>query len=95
MHKNNAKLRFLFKHYGERGQLVKLQEELIELTNEIDAILLPLDDAKELGNDDFLGEVADVLVLCNQFRLKYNKVNSIKDYKINRQISRIKGSEVK
>ena len=92
MHKNNAKLRFIFENNGERGQLIKLQEELIELEEEIEAILC---DSSELGNDDFLSEVADVLVMCEQFRLKYNKVNSIKDYKINRQIARTKESEDK
>ena len=90
MHKKNAKLRFILEHYGKRGQLVKLQEELIELEEEIEAILC---DGSELGNDDFLGEVADVLVICNQFRLKYKKIDSIMDFKINRQTARIKESE--
>jgi hypothetical protein len=43
-----------------------------------------------MGNEHFLNELADVLVMCEQFRLKYNKVNSIMDFKINRQIARIK-----
>jgi hypothetical protein len=38
----------------------------------------------------FLSEVADVMVMCEQFRLKYNTINSTMDYKINRQIQRIK-----
>jgi division protein CdvB (Snf7/Vps24/ESCRT-III family) len=83
------KLRFIFEHYGEENQLIQLKEELNELIDEINYILRVV---KPYGNNEFLGEVADVLVLCEQFRLKYNKVNIIKDYKINRQISRIKES---
>ena len=88
MIKKNMKLRFIFEHYEEYNQLNKLKEELNELIDEINHI--EETSVKELGNDDFLGELADVLVMCEQFRLKYNKVNSIMDFKINRQIARIK-----
>jgi hypothetical protein len=91
MHKKNNKLRFIFDNYGEQNQLIKLQEELIELEEEIEALL---SNSSEFGNDNFLNEVADVLVMCNQFRLKYNKVNSVMDFKINRQIKRIKEEKV-
>lgn len=96
MRKKNNKLRFIFDHYEERTQLVKLAEELHELLIEIYRIECPhlIDaDPQPRGNDNFLGEVADVLVLCNQFRLKYKKIDSIMDFKINRQISRIKGEK--
>jgi hypothetical protein len=91
MHKNN-KLRYIFKHYGERNQLIQLKEELYELIDEIVEIeVFGLEGVgKEIGNVDFLGEVADVMVMCEQFRLKYNTINSTMDYKINRQIQRIK-----
>jgi len=87
MHKKNDKLRYIFKHYGENNQLIKLQEELIELEEEIEVLL---SNSSDFGNDNFLSEVADVMVMCEQFRLKYNKVNSTMDFKINRQIQRIK-----
>jgi hypothetical protein len=83
----NNKLRRIFEHYGEQNQLSKLKEELNELIDEINDIEKGI---KEIGNIDFLGELADVLVMCEQFRLRYNKVNSIVDYKINRQLGRIK-----
>lgn len=85
--RNIDKIRYIFLHYGEEGQLNKLKEELSELIEEIDAIN---GDLKLIGNSDFLGEVADVLVMCEQFRVKYPEVNSIMDFKIKRQIGRIK-----
>ena len=94
----NNRLRTIFNHYEERTQLVKLAEELHELLREIYRIecshLIDAD-AQPRGNDNFQGELADVLVLCNQFRLKYKKIDSIMDYKINRQIGRIKDEHTK
>jgi len=88
MIKKNMKLRFIFEHYGEQNQLDKLKEELNELIDEID--IMYMIKKNTMGNEHFLNELADVLVMCEQFRLKYNKVNSIMDFKINRQITRIK-----
>lgn len=82
----NNKLRLIFNNYGEQNQLVQLEEELCELLAEVRCIY---GKSKIIGNSDFLGEVADVLVMCEQFRLKYNNINSIVDFKINRQIKRI------
>ena len=87
MNKKNDKLRFIFNHYGEEAQLGQLKEELNELIDEIDFMYMK---KQPMGNEHFLGKVGDVLVMCEQFRLKYNKVNSIIDFKIDRQIGRIK-----
>ena len=81
------KLRYIFEHYGEQNQLNKLKEELNELIDEINDIENGI---KEIGNDDFIGETADAMVMCSQFRLKYKNIDKVIDYKINRQIGRIK-----
>ncbi len=82
----NNKLNKILKHYGEENQLQKLEEEISELYIEIDQILM---DYTPKANPEFLGEVADVLVLCKQFALKYPDINNIIEFKINRQIDRI------
>ena len=75
--------------YGIKNQLKKLSEEVYELQ---EAILC--------GNsvEHVTEELADVMVLVNQIRVFYNiepdKVNEVFDYKVDRQIDRIKKSEV-
>ena len=74
----------IFKHFGEKNQLKKLNEECYELS---EAILLQ--DSKEHIEE----EVADVLIILGQIMLAYNldisKINEIKDYKIDRTLTRI------
>lgn len=80
----NDKLEKIFSHYGYNNQRNKLIEECSEL---IRAIVRDDD-------DNFIEELADVAILTEQFLnhfLKYKEeFIKIKEYKINRQIERIK-----
>jgi len=85
----------IFNHYGVQGQLTKLLEELGELSAETNDLILSGNKHKYLFDMNFISEVADVMVLCNQF------VNAIQEHhgkdlvqdvmimKIERQLRRI------
>ena len=78
----------IFKHYGEKAQLVQLQEELGELQSAISRYL-------NGKNNNMYEEMADVLIMINQFKTSENIVDrTIEDFineKLNRQLSRIFG----
>lgn len=78
----------IFKHYGEKAQLVQLQEELGELQSAISRYL-------NGKNNNMYEEMADVLIMINQFKTSENIVDKIiEDFineKLNRQLSRIFG----
>lgn len=77
----------IIKHHGFRNQQLKLVEECAEL---IRAII-------RNDNENFKEEVADVLVLIDQFKQNDSgfefKVNEIKQEKVEREIGRIKHNE--
>ena len=79
-----AKLEKIFDHYGEEHQLDKLLEEIDELSIEAENASIGFEIDK-----DFLSEVADVLVVCSQFAIKYPEIYEIFEYKIDRQIVRM------
>lgn len=85
------KLLRIIRHYGLRNQLRKLNEEVFEL---IEAIR---DTRFYLSKNHIEEEFADVMVLLSQIKHFYNldseKIKEIMDYKINRQLERIKQGE--
>ena len=75
----------IFNHYGVENQLNKLREEMTEL----------YDETVIYGEkNNFISELADVLVMTLQFyhsSLEFrSKVDAEMDFKINRQIERMK-----
>lgn len=81
--------------YGINHQLKKLNEETFEVT---EAILeyetgLYVDSINSCNKNCIAEEIADVLVMLEQFKLYYNIKNEdiikVMDYKIDRQIKRI------
>lgn len=87
--KNN--LLKIIRHYGLKNQLRKLNEEVFEL---IEAIR---DTRFFLSKTHIEEEFADVMVLLSQIKHYYNldsnKLKKIMDYKINRQLERMKKGE--
>lgn len=73
---------FIFSHFGAENQKRKLQEECAELIRAI------------ARNDEqnMFEEMADVLILLDQFRMNnkiYKKIDEIKQKKVDRTIQRI------
>ena len=77
------KLEKIMDHYGEKNQVSKLSEELEELMLEAECASISEVD------DDFKSEVADVLVVCSQFAIKYPEILEIMEQKVDRQIKRM------
>lgn len=84
------KLLKIFYNYSESDQLKKLNEEMFEL---IEAIMLYKPENKAKSTDNITEEMADVMVMLEQFRLAYNieleDIEKIMKYKIDRQLERI------
>ena len=79
-------LKYIFNHFGQKNQLLKLREECMELIEEIDNIK---DKDGELPIK-FLHECADVLVVSNQFYGEHKReLEPIIIYKILRTLNRI------
>ena len=89
----------IIKHYGINNQQRKLEEEVFELQEAITAYENDYE-GLNMGNDTnpIAEEIADVAVLLNQFIDYYDldseKIQEIANYKIRRQLERIK-NEVK
>ena len=99
------KLLKIINHYGVNNQQRKLQEEVFELNEaiirkeylpnekDVDEELFGVNMEIEKAKEDITEEIADVMVMLEQFRLYYDiSVGNIKEvmkYKINRQIERI------
>lgn len=84
------KLLKIINNYGVNNQQRKLQEEVFELQEEITIY--------QQGNNgrtnEIAGELADCMVLLNQFKEYYciqdEEIIKIMEYKIDRQLGRIK-----
>ena len=89
----------IINHYGINNQQRKLEEEVFELQEAITAYENDYE-GLNMGNDTnhIAEEIADVAVLLNQFIDYYDldseKIQEIANYKIRRQLERIK-NEVK
>lgn len=85
----------IIKHYGINNQQRKLEEEVFELQEAITAYENDYE-GLNMGNDTnhIAEEIADVAVLLNQFIDYYDldseKIQEIANYKIKRQLERIK-----
>ena len=75
----------IIKHYGVNNQLKKLTEEVYELQESI---------LEQHNIENILEEYADVEVILEQikqyFKLDDDKIELIKDYKVARQLYRIR-----
>jgi NTP pyrophosphatase (non-canonical NTP hydrolase) len=80
-------LKKIFLHHGKENQIIKLIEECSELIKEASLVYNKVD-----MSDNFIEELADVLVMCEQFKIYIGieKVESIMSYKIKRTIERSK-----
>ena len=81
----------IINHYGFRNQLKKLNEECYEL---IEAVIDYMDDGARCTLKEHIAEeIADCMVLLEQFRLYYDipteKIRKVMEYKVKRQIERI------
>ncbi len=82
--------KYILDFYGLRHQKAKMIEELAELIVALQKNLLT--DTEDLTSE-ILEEIADTLIMILQLlahKCEYSKVYEIMDYKINRQIERIK-----
>lgn len=92
------KLKTIINHYGINAQqrqfaeeVFELQEAIILMENEEYSYITQVD---ECNKNDIAEEIADCMVMLNQFKEYYNitdeqiKINM--DYKIDRQMLRIK-----
>lgn len=87
----DKKLLQIINHYGIDNQLRQFTEEYFELTEAI--IHKQTMDIGIFGKEHIAEEIADCLVMLEQFRLYYNiplsEVKKIGKYKVDRQLERI------
>lgn len=81
----------IFAHYGEERQLAKLAEECTELAT---AALHVLEGRHDVDSDEFLEELADVIVMTRQFYLHmddvaFHRFTGLQSSKVSRQLERI------
>ena len=85
------KLEFLATYYGKEHQELKTLEELEELTTEL------INNIKTEGvSSNTPSEISDVLIMLHQLIYIYDIVEEVveqEDFKINRQIDRIKNTK--
>ena len=85
------RIEFLATYYGKQHQELKTLEELEELTTEL------INNIKTEGvSSNTPSEISDVLIMLYQLIYLYNigeKVENIVEFKINRQIDRIKNTK--
>ena len=88
-HQNNQKCLKILKHYGESSQLRKLAEECGEA---VQAALKYDYRANEITKQALITEIADLEIMVQQikFVVGYETVNKEIDFKLNRQLERIK-----
>ena len=79
--RQSEECKYIFRHYGERLQLVQFMEELAELQSAIAR--------KIAGKENNMNEeMADVSIMLEQFNNR--KVEQFIDQKLDRQMERIK-----
>ena len=85
------RIEFLATYYGKEHQELKTLEELEELTIEL------INNIKTEGvSSNTSSEISDVLIMLYQLIYIYNlgdKIENIAEFKINRQIDRIKNTK--
>ena len=87
----------IISHYGINAQQRQLAEEVFELQEAITTLECRRYDIEGDEVDNIAEEIADVMVLLNQFKAYYNIPNEtilvFMRGKVNRQLERIKSSE--
>ena len=91
----------IISNYGVRPQLKYFQSEVYELTEAIidyDYVeLYKGSKAEVVGKEHIAEEIADCLVMIRQFKEYYgisdNEIKNIMDYKVDRQIERIRNEK--
>ena len=85
------RIEFLATYYGKQHQELKTLEELEELTTEL------INNIKTEGvSSNTPSEISDVLIMLYQLIYIYNigdEIENITEFKINRQIDRIKNTK--
>ena len=85
------RIEFLATYYGKEHQELKTLEELEELTTEL------INNIRTEGlSSNTPSEISDVLIMLYQLIYIYNigdEIENITDFKINRQIDRIKNTK--
>ena len=102
------KLRKIIEYYGVISQLKYFQSEIFELNeaiikqenkNSLISAIERITTGKNEGIRNIAEEIADVLVMLEQFKLYYgisnNEIADIVKYKVDRQIKRIEDAEKK
>lgn len=78
-----CKTKAIFEHFGKMKQIEKIKEEMFELAQAIESN----------NKENIIEEMADVIVLMQQFRLLHeisvDEIIEMHDFKINRTIERI------
>ncbi|MGO5112241.1 hypothetical protein ACTQ3M_05085 [Oscillospiraceae bacterium LCP25S3_E10] len=90
-YENNQKCLKILQHYGVSSQLRKLAEECGEA---VQAALKYDYKANEVTKQALITEIADLEIMVQQikFVVGYEKVNKEIDFKLNRQLERIKNA---
>jgi len=82
-------LKQIIEHYGIMKQLKYIHSEYFEL----DEAIIEYENIDSTNIDHIAEEIADVMVMLEQFRLHYGidkeTIQDLMEYKINRQIERI------
>lgn len=88
------KIRQIADHYGLNNQMMQAIEEMGELTQ---AIVKVYRNGLDNERDDLIEELADVQIMIEQldYLLGDSQIKKIKEYKIDRQLSRIALEETK
>lgn len=87
------KIRMIAEYYSKDSQSKKLLEEMVELAVEINFGLF-----ENSGNlpDNTWSEVADVIIMCAQIAMQHEKEDKVREwinYKVDRQLRRMRGRE--
>lgn len=97
-----ADIEFIAASYNKKVQTVKAIEELAELQQALSKIYLANESNSNYAERSLLlkhvtEEMADVLIMLNQMislhSIQFNELCEMFDYKVKRQIRRIKGEE--
>ncbi len=90
----NERIKQIADHYGLNNQMMQAIEEMGELTQ---AIVKVFRNGLDNERDGLIEELADVEIMIEQldYLLGDNQIEKIKEYKINRQLSRIAQEEAK
>lgn len=88
------KIRQIAEHYGLNNQMMQAIEEMGELTQ---AIVKVYRNGLDNERDGLIEELADVEIMIEQldYLLGDNQIEKVKEYKIDRQLSRIALEETK